>query len=120
MRSYLQGALHSLPLCPIYPLRLCRYPPGHPLAWLQEEQASAPMSEERRRELIELGFPGEAGARASSSSGRQRDCSDQQPRRACAAAAAAATSAPPLLPAASNTAPPHLPRAYFQTTDMIT
>ncbi|PSC71647.1 LTV1-like protein isoform A [Micractinium conductrix] len=34
-----------------------RYPPGHPLAWLQEEQASAPMSEERRRELIELGFP---------------------------------------------------------------
>lgn len=35
-----------------------RYPPGHPLAWLQEEAQQAPISEERRRELIELGFPG--------------------------------------------------------------
>jgi hypothetical protein len=35
-----------------------RYPPGHPLAWLEDEAASAPLSEERRRELIELGFPG--------------------------------------------------------------
>ena len=34
-----------------------RYPPGHPLAWLEEE-AQAPLSEARRRELIELGFPG--------------------------------------------------------------
>ncbi|KAL4443797.1 hypothetical protein ABPG75_011534 [Micractinium tetrahymenae] len=34
-----------------------RYPPGHPLAWLEDEAAAAPMSEARRRELIELGFP---------------------------------------------------------------
>ena len=34
-----------------------RFPPGHPLAWLHEEP-QAPVSEERRRELIELGFPG--------------------------------------------------------------
>jgi hypothetical protein len=39
-----------------------RYPPGHPLSWLEEEERGAPMSEARRRELIELGFPGEAGA----------------------------------------------------------
>lgn len=34
----------------------CRYPPGHPLAWLEEE-AEPEMSEARRRELLELGFP---------------------------------------------------------------
>lgn len=37
---------------------LCRYPPGHPLAWLEEQEAQAPLSEARRRELIEFGFPG--------------------------------------------------------------
>lgn len=31
-----------------------RYPPGHPLAFLNEQQ---PLSEERRREIIALGFP---------------------------------------------------------------
>jgi hypothetical protein len=36
-----------------------RYAPGHPLAWMEEEEATTgPMSDERRRELIELGFPG--------------------------------------------------------------
>lgn len=36
-----------------------RYPPGHPLAWLEAEawEAAADMSEARRREQIELGFP---------------------------------------------------------------
>ncbi|KAI3428268.1 hypothetical protein D9Q98_006647 [Chlorella vulgaris] len=35
-----------------------RYAPGHPLAWMEEEEATTgPMSDERRRELIELGFP---------------------------------------------------------------
>ncbi|PRW56768.1 LTV1-like protein [Chlorella sorokiniana] len=34
-----------------------RYPPGHPLAWLEEEAQQAPLGEGRRRELIELGFP---------------------------------------------------------------
>lgn len=43
------------------PLPAPRFPPGHPLAWLEEEEAAAPMSEERRRELIELGFPGGCG-----------------------------------------------------------
>ena len=33
-----------------------RYPPHHPLAWLQEEERDD-ISEERRKELIELGFP---------------------------------------------------------------
>jgi hypothetical protein len=32
-------------------------PAGHPLAWLDLEQAPESISEERRRELIELGFP---------------------------------------------------------------
>ena len=31
-----------------------RYPPGHPLAFLNEQE---PLSEERRREIIALGFP---------------------------------------------------------------
>ena len=34
-----------------------KYPPGHPLAWLEEEQNAGPLSEERRKEMIELGFP---------------------------------------------------------------
>lgn len=38
-----------------------RYGPNHPLAWLEEEAMAAPMSEERRREIIELGFPGALG-----------------------------------------------------------
>lgn len=42
-----------------------RYPPGHPLSWLEEEEQALPMSEARRRELIELGFPGEAGPACS-------------------------------------------------------
>ena len=33
-----------------------RWPPNHPLAWLQEEQDD--ITEDRRRELIEHGFPG--------------------------------------------------------------
>ncbi len=31
-----------------------RYPPGHPLAFLNEQE---PLTEERRREIIALGFP---------------------------------------------------------------
>lgn len=34
-----------------------RYPPGHPLAWLEDEERQGEMSDERRKELIELGFP---------------------------------------------------------------
>ena len=34
-----------------------RYPPGHPLAWLEEEHLKGDISNERRKELIELGFP---------------------------------------------------------------
>lgn len=34
-----------------------RYPPGHPLAWMEEEAQQGEMSEERRQELVELGFP---------------------------------------------------------------
>jgi hypothetical protein len=35
-----------------------RLPPGHPLAWLQEEeQGKEELSDARRKELIELGFP---------------------------------------------------------------
>lgn len=34
-----------------------RYPPGHPLAWLEAEQSQEAMTEERRRELVEFGFP---------------------------------------------------------------
>lgn len=33
-----------------------RYPEGHPLAWLNEE-AQPSISEERRQEIIRLGFP---------------------------------------------------------------
>lgn len=33
-----------------------RCPPGHPLAWLQEDYEHEPMTEARRRELVELGF----------------------------------------------------------------
>lgn len=34
-----------------------RFPPGHPLAWLEEEETSSSLTPERRRELVELGFP---------------------------------------------------------------
>jgi len=34
-----------------------RYPPGHPLAWLEDEEQQDEMSDARRRELVELGFP---------------------------------------------------------------
>jgi len=34
-----------------------RYPPGHPLAWLEQIEPQPPISEARRKELIELGFP---------------------------------------------------------------
>ncbi|RMZ53463.1 hypothetical protein APUTEX25_003285, partial [Auxenochlorella protothecoides] len=36
-----------------------RYPPGHPLAWLEAEESgpSSSLTPARRRELIELGFP---------------------------------------------------------------
>lgn len=34
-----------------------RYPPNHPLAWLEDEASSGPMSEERRRLNLEFGFP---------------------------------------------------------------
>ena len=34
-----------------------RYPPGHPLAWLEEDESVEEMSGTRRRELIDLGFP---------------------------------------------------------------
>lgn len=34
-----------------------RYPPGHPLAWLEAEEAQEAIPEGRRRELVELGFP---------------------------------------------------------------
>jgi len=34
-----------------------RYPPGHPLAWLEQTESQPPISEARRKELIELGFP---------------------------------------------------------------
>jgi protein LTV1 len=34
-----------------------RYPPGHPLAWIEEQELQGEMSDERRRELVELGFP---------------------------------------------------------------
>ena len=42
---------------PVYRPLSCRYPPGHPLAWLEEEAAPSTLTPERRRELIELGFP---------------------------------------------------------------
>lgn len=35
---------------------LGRFPPGHPLAWLHEPQKSI-ISEERRKEIVALGFP---------------------------------------------------------------
>ena len=37
----------------------CRYPPGHPLSWLVEEDGPTgeELPEERRRELVSLGFP---------------------------------------------------------------
>jgi protein LTV1 len=34
-----------------------RYPPGHPLAWLEAERNQEDIPEGRRRELVELGFP---------------------------------------------------------------
>lgn len=34
-----------------------RYPPGHPLSWLQSDPPQAPLGEDRRREIISLGFP---------------------------------------------------------------
>ena len=37
-------------------LREGRYPAGHPLAWLNEESEPS-ISEERRQEIIRLGFP---------------------------------------------------------------
>lgn len=37
-------------------LRGGRYPEGHPLAWLNEE-AQPSISEERRQEIVRLGFP---------------------------------------------------------------
>ena len=36
---------------------LRKYPPGHPLSWLEEEAVMEEISEQRRKELIELGFP---------------------------------------------------------------
>jgi len=34
-----------------------RYPPGHPLAWIEDQELQGEMTDERRRELVELGFP---------------------------------------------------------------
>lgn len=41
----------------IPPSSSSRYPPGHPLAWLEQTESQPPISEARRKELIELGFP---------------------------------------------------------------
>lgn len=44
--------------CPCVPLLSFRYPPGHPLAWLESgPESGSELSDERRRELLELGFP---------------------------------------------------------------
>ena len=34
-----------------------RYPVGHPLAWLQGDEDQKPLPEERRKEIVSLGFP---------------------------------------------------------------
>ncbi len=34
-----------------------RYPPGHPLSWLDDEEGQAALSEERRQQILDLGFP---------------------------------------------------------------
>ena len=34
-----------------------RYPPGHPLSWLEEEEGQETLSEERRKQNLDLGFP---------------------------------------------------------------
>jgi protein LTV1 len=34
-----------------------KYPPGHPLAWIEDQELQGEMTDERRRELVELGFP---------------------------------------------------------------
>ena len=50
-------AEHSLTPSALLP-HPARYPPGHPLAWLEEEaEEVGAVSEARRRELVELGFP---------------------------------------------------------------
>ena len=33
------------------------YPPGHPLSWLAEEEGQEALSEERRKQNLDLGFP---------------------------------------------------------------
>ena len=34
-----------------------RYPPGHPLSWLEEEEGQEALSEDRRKQNLDLGFP---------------------------------------------------------------
>lgn len=46
-------------IAPLPSPRRPRYPPGHPLAWLEEagDSEGEELPEERRRELLQLGFP---------------------------------------------------------------
>lgn len=84
-----------------------RYPPGHPLAWIEDQELQGEMTDERRRELVELGFPDDGydylrhvrtlGVGAGSLEGlagkQQRSEDEDEEDKEAVAAVAAATAA---------------------------